>query len=327
MLTFDARKLAGIAIAAGLASATPLSAAFAAPPADAAEAQARETWRDTIVRTPVPQEGCFHASYPGTVWTQVACTTGPNRPFIPRTGTRASGQTVGDGNDYVAEVSGAGALIQQTIGTFPKVTGVTSEKDDGEKNDYSLQLNSNFMTTPACDGISGCLSWLQFVYSTGEKQAFMQYWLINYGDKCPSGWNADRPDCYKNSAAVSVPKIVITDLQNLKMSGSAVTNGNDTLVFTNDTEAYSTTGKDSVVDLATAWQESEFNVIGDGGGSEAKFNKGASITVNIEVIDGSSNAPICASGYGTTGETNNLTLKSCSEAGGSAPSITFVEAN
>jgi hypothetical protein len=323
MLNIGARQWAGIAIAVGLAGAIPLSAASAAPPADTVEAQAQETWRDTIVRTPVPDEGCFHASYPGTVWTKVACTTAPNRPFLPRSGLHSVGQTVGDGNDYAAEVSG---LISESIGTFPTVTGVTSEKDEGEKNDYSLQLNSNFMSTAACNGISGCQSWEQFVYSTGERQAFMQYWLINYG-KCPKGWNVSTPDCYKNSAAVAAPKIAITELQYLKISGTAVTNGNDTLVFTSETEAYSTTGEDSVVDLATDWHESEFNVIGDGGGSEAKFNKGASITVNIEVVDGSSAAPTCAADSGTTGETNNLTLKSCSASGGSAPSIKFIESD
>jgi hypothetical protein len=92
-----------------------------------------------------------------------------------------------------------------------------------------------------------------------------------------------------------------------------VAGGTDTLIFSTETEAYSTTGKDSVVDLATDWKESEFNIIGDGGGSEAVFNKGASTTVKIAVTHGSSAAPACPANAGTTGETNNLTLKSCIE--------------
>ena len=88
--------------------------------------------------------------------------------------------------------------------------------------------------------------------------------------------------------------------------------GNDTLVFTTPTRAYSTTGKDSVTYLATAWKQAEFNIIGDGGGSKATFNTGSSITVKVAVTHGSTAAPTCASNAGTTGETNNLTLRSCS---------------
>lgn len=250
------------------------------------------------------------------------CSVAPDRPYIPHSGTVS--RTVGDGDDYAAEVSG---LLTQSVGTFPVVTGVKTEKDEGESGDYSLQLNSNFMSTAACAGNPNCQSWEQFVYSSGEKSAFMQYWLIDYGQRCPRGWNTFSTDCYVNSAAVTVPKVAIAQLKNLKLSGAAVLNGTDTLVFTTETEAYSTTGKDSVVDLATDWHESEFNIIGDGGGSEAVFNKGSSITVKIEVIDGATAAPTCAADAGTTGETNNLNLQSCSGTGGSTPYIEFVEAN
>ena len=101
------------------------------------------------------------------------------------------------------------------------------------------------MSTAACNGHSGCLAWEQFVYSSSETSAFMQYGLIDYGNSCPSGWNSYDGSCYKNSAAVSVPKEPITSLASLKLSGTAVNGGNDTLVFTAGTKAYSTTGKDS----------------------------------------------------------------------------------
>ena len=81
--------------------------------------------------------------------------------------------------------------------------------------------------------------------------------------------------CWHNSAAVSVPKIVIKQLGDLKVTGTAALNGKDTLVMTNAGKAYSTSGKDSVLDLATAWTANEFNVVGDGGGSEAKLNTGS----------------------------------------------------
>src|SRR5665213_370115 len=316
MMKFSARQLVAMALAAGLTSVVSFSSALAGPAADAAQAQAREAWRETIVRTSTPQEGCFHASYPSIEWTEVECTAAPNRPYMPRTG--AVSLTVGDGLDYAATVSN---LMTGSVGTFPTVTGVTSEKDAGAANVYSLQLNSTFTSTAACNGISGCQSCQQFVYSSSSRAAFMQYWLINFGT-CPRGWNTFTPDCYKNSRAVTVPKEAITELANLKISGSAVPMGTDTLVFTTETQAYSTTGKDSVVDLATDWHASEFNIIGDGGGSKAVFNKGSSITVKIAVTDGSTTTPSCGGrNAGTTGETNNLTLNACSGSGGSTPSI------
>jgi hypothetical protein len=320
-MKFNARDLLRIAAAASIMTMVSLSCADAAPANDDAEAQARETWRESIVRTDVPDEGCFYASYPSNAWLKMACTEAPNHPFIPRRG--AISDTVGNGADYAAKVSG---LMSRSVGSFPTVTGVKNETGQLGTNDYSLQLNSNFMSTAACNGHPGCLAWEQFVYASGYGVAFMQYWLINYGT-CPSGWNTYSPDCYKNSAAVSVPDEAITALHSLKLSGKAVARGKDTLVFTAGTIAYSTTGKDSVVDLATAWQESEFNIIGDGDGSEAAFNTGSSIKVRIAVTDGSTSAPTCVSNAGTTGETNNLNLQSCSAAGGTTPHILFVESN
>ena len=91
--------------------------------------------------------------------------------------------------------------------------------------------------------------------------------------------------------------------------------------------AYSTTGTDSVTYLATAWKQAEFNIIGDGGGSKATFNSGSSITVKVAVSHGSTTAPTCASNAGTTGETNNLTLGSCSGVSGATPYIQFKESN
>ncbi len=314
--------------AAGLAAslALPCAASAAAPDAVAA---AHEAWRASIIQTPVPQEGCFRASYPAAQWTRVDCTAAPNRPYIPRHG-RHSGFTVGNGNDYAAVTS---TLTASAVGSFPSVTGVKSEKGyGGAANTYSLQLNSDFMNTAGCNGTSNpgsCQTWEQFVYSSSETAAFMQYWLINYGSRCPAGggWSSYEGSCYKNSAAVTVPKLPITQLGSLKVSAGAVSGGTDTLVLTTATDAYSTSGKDSVVYLATAWHGSEFNIVGDGGGSEAKFNKGSSISVEISLKDGSTAAPVCESDDGTTGETNNLTLGSCTATGGSAPAVEFKESN
>jgi hypothetical protein len=320
----NARYMVYLAVASVFAGAVSLPSAFAASSSPDLEAQFHAAWRQTMQHKATPATGCYRASYPSTVWAKVDCVKAPNRLYLPRHFPEA--QTVGNGNDYAAEISSG--LISQTVGSFPSVSGVSSESDDGTSNDYSLQLNSNFMSTNACNGVSGCQAWEQFVYASGEGEAFMQYWLINYGDTCPSGgWMQYQGSCYMNSAAVSVPDENITDLANMTLTGSAASGGTDTLTFTDGTEAYSTSGDDSVVDLATAWQASEFNIIGDGGGSEADFNSGSSVTVNVSLTDGSTSAPTCASDAGTTGETNNLNLGSCTASGGSTPSIQFTESN
>ncbi len=60
--------------------------------------------------------------------------------------------TVEAGKDYVIVAPGAN-LITQTVGSFPSVSGVTSESGAGGANDYSLQLNTNFnLSTSACSG-------------------------------------------------------------------------------------------------------------------------------------------------------------------------------
>jgi hypothetical protein len=85
--------------------------------------------------------------------------------------------------------------------------------------------------------------------------------------------------------------------------------------------------KDSVVDISAVWRQSEFNVVGNAGGSEAVFNSGSSVSVKVALTDGSTAAPTCVANAGSTGETNNLNLGTCTTAGGTTPSIQFTESN
>ncbi len=294
---------------------------------------AQSSWRDAIAATPTAA-GCFQATFPSMEWESVACTAAPNRAFgSPRAklaGHEADAVAgpfiVGDGADFALHVPG---LITSSTGSFPTVTGVTSESDGGTRNGYSIQLNSNFMSgRPACRGVSGCLSWAQFVYSSEERAVFIQNWLIGIGSCPDSSWiNAGGGDCFKNSAAVSAPTIAITSLASLKMTGTATSGGNDGLTFTNGSTAFKTSEADTVTGLAGGWHECEFNVIGDGGGSEAVFNRGASVRVEITASSGSTAAPTCISNDGTTGETNNLNLGPCTATGGSTPNIQFTESD
>jgi hypothetical protein len=331
----SARSARTVVVGAGLSGALCLSLTVAAqaagPAAPPTEAQLRAAWSQSISHTPPPTEGCFSAEYPRTTWTQVACTTPPDRRYEPAHG--ASGYTVGNGNDYAAAVSG---LISSSVGSFPTVKGVKAEKDGTVANEYSLQLNTQFFSSsPACKNAkvpASCLAWQQFVFAEqgGTDSGgvlFMQYWLIDYVNACPSGWMKYSTDCYRNSSGVSVPAQTIKQLKYLTVSGTTVAGGVDTIALTTNGNAYSTTGKDSVVDLANFWHGAEFNVVGDGDGSEATFNAGPTIDVQITVEDGTTTAPTCKADAGTTGETNNLTLGKCKATGGATPAIKFSESN
>ena len=317
-------KLAGGLIAGALAASACLTSAQAAP--DIARLQA--AWRTTISHTPTPGKGCFTATYPVTVWREVGCVTAPSRPYVPATG-HSGAQTTGDGNDYAAV---SATLVSAMEGSFPKAKGLKSETDGGA-NVYSIQLNSNFMSNDqACAGSSNpanCLGWLQYVYSSSEHSAFMQYWLIYYDTTCPGGWFTYRSGshtfCYKNSKAVSVPQEPITDLPQMTLTGTAVSGGNDTLNFVDGGSAYSTNGLDTVMYLSAGWTEGEFNVIGDGGGSQANFNTGTKLTVKIAVTNGTNDKPVCQANDGTTGETNNLTLGKCKAKPGKKGNLPFVQ--
>jgi hypothetical protein len=248
-------------------------------------------------------------------------------------------QTTGDGNDYALLAPG---LISKTFGSFPSVVGVTSESNVGVPafgdggilgaNEYTLQINTNAESkTSACSGgATGCTVWQQFIYATdfetrGSAAVFIEYWLLDYGSSCPSGYTSSGTDCFKNSSYVVAPDVPITSLGSLKITASAIAGGNDSVTFAEGTTAYSLSATDSVLQIGTVWKESEFNVVGDAGGSEAVFNPGATITVNAAAQFGSTAAPTCESNAGTTGETNNLNLGACVATSGSTPSIQFIE--
>jgi hypothetical protein len=355
-LQFRARQLFGTTLLMSFLGVTPLLQAQAGD----ADGEALGTWRATMHQMSAPEEGCFHASYPSTMWERVTCAPAPAwRSALPRAPHRE--QIVGNGSDYVAQAP-SGHLFSSAKGTFPKVTGVTGEKSVGVpafgdggilgKNEYTLQVNTNFYSgSAACKG-SGCFAWQQYVMSTNtpvsltsskltdETEVFIEYWLINYGngsESCPSGFingGQDSPgiDCVQNTAATLIAKgqVPITDLAGFTLSGSATSGGTDAATVTLGGDAYTATVRDSFTDIASGWTQAEFNVFGNAGGSRADFNSGSSVTVSVAVTDGSSSAPTCippSDREGTTGETNNLTAGSCKATSGTTPSIQFTEAN
>jgi hypothetical protein len=232
---------------------------------------------------------------------------------------------VGNGTDYGAAMKGMLAVV----GSFSAVKNLTSEEDEGTENSFSLQLNTNTFSndaTSACNKAPGCTAWEQFLFDTYPNSkdhgfVFVQYWLINYiSAKGPSGCPSSdwirygtSPDCYKNSKAAAPPLQKITNLPNLELEGT-VSNGDpsdscDTAILWVDGEGYSSPCSSSIFDLVSHWNRAEFNVLGVDGGTEAVFNGGVALTVNITVASALASATMSClpSGSGTTGETNTST--------------------
>ena len=260
--------------------------------------------------------------------------------------------TVGNGTDYFAEVA-SGTTIYQGQGAFTQVLNVTSENEGGNANEFSLQLNSNAFTTNACNGLSGCIGWAQFLYTnpyyplTGGSEpygaAFIQYWLIptnGQGLTCPSGpWQSSSGGCVYNSPVACIPScdattdLTIASLPLMTLTGMPGTAGNDEVMLSVGSTLYSVSNLISNPDMGLAgnWDTAEFNVFGDGGGSYATFNTGATVTVTISVNNGTTNAPSCAQtspSGAATAETNSLTLVSpCCPISGASPGIAFLESS
>ncbi|HEY4642278.1 MAG TPA: VWD domain-containing protein [Thermoanaerobaculia bacterium] len=303
-----------------------VTAIAATPPTAAPSSQERRklaNWRRAVAKAlpRLKKAGCFTIAYPSTDWREMECRTPPNRPYLPR-----SPHVVGNGTDYSAVVTSG--LISTSEGSFDSMN-VTSENDGGTTNTYSLQLNSSlFSGSPACSGgSSSCRAWQQFVYSTNCACAFIQYWLIDYASPCPAGWTTTATDCWKNSAnAVAVPSQPLANLPQLTLTGTAVSGGSDTIVVGTPGGNLSAVNGENIIDLANGWTTSEFGVYGDGNGSAATFDAGATMAVRTSVDNGTANAPDCVL-EGFTGETSNLDLITpCCPYGGngsSLPAIVF----
>jgi hypothetical protein len=286
-----------------------LVAATAPVGADVGGSAAAARWQGAIASVPLPGAGCFSASYPSLEWHATACVDAPRVAFAP------GPHTVGDGHDYTAVTA---SPITKAVGSFvgvsPKVTEKGQYNGSGAQvaNTYSLQLNSQFFTTPRCAGSSTpakCRGWQQFVYDTHANLVFMQYWLIDYSASCPSGWFTFGHDCYTNSNAIvfSGPKLKAADLATVRLTGTAARNGRDTIQFANKGHASSVSNADSVVSLAQRWNTTEFDVVGDGGGGSANFGAKTTFSAQTALTSASHVAPKCARG-GFTAETNNLVL-------------------
>jgi hypothetical protein len=284
-------------------------------------------------KKPLPKEGCFQATHPSTEWKEVACQTPPAVPMTPAQGAAKAGPSpsiVGNGVDNTAEVAG----IFWSEGSFPSATGLTTEADNGNNNDFALQMNTNKFSTAQCLGRKGCKGWEQFLYAPSSWPVpggvYIQYWLLGFGSSSPSGsgWNnqSGTTNWYKNSDhEVGVESLAITDLGHLVLTGSAGSTDMVTM-WTGDGNVYATS-QPSVLGLTGNWNVSEFNVFGNGNGTEAVFQGDVTLVVQTltESAGPGSGVPTC-DGPGFTAEFTNLNLvPGCCLIGGVAPGIQFTE--
>ncbi|HEY1429627.1 MAG TPA: hypothetical protein VGF18_08640, partial [Candidatus Tumulicola sp.] len=259
-------------------------------------ASTMDAWHHALVAEKLPAAGCFRATYPSTQWNAIRCVAAPNKYFpVPKNAHPKLGQTVGDGNDFSIDTTPN--VVSTSIGTFPIVKGVTSERSGDGSDSYTLQLNSNFFQSAACGTLKNCAGWSQFAYSnppgSGSGTLFIQDWLValdSYFTSCPpnAGWENLGIGCVQNSPyAVELPNVNVTQLASVALTGVAASTGDSIYMSVgNDEYGMENVQGDGITDLSENWQGSEFNIIGDGGGDEAFFNTGAKITVNIQAEDG-----------------------------------------
>ena len=273
------------------------------------EARLLEDWRSSMERVPLPKKGTFEAHYPDKEWREVPSVKAPPYPVVPRRGARPF--IVGNGHDICAQAPTG--LISSATGSFDSVTGVTSES--GQINNtgpavadaYSIQLNTNFFASTVAGSPAGCLGWEQFVFANDGTNgwAFIQYWLINYGNNPPpgTGWMQYGTSWYRNSNVSGVPNQPISNLADLRLRGTVGANS-DSYRFSKGASMYGGTG-DNSVNAAAGWNVAEFIVCGCGGGGQANFNSGSAIVTRTQITYGGTAGPTClVDGY--TAETNNL---------------------
>lgn len=341
MGTHKHQKLFWLVTAIVMVSWFPRITVAASPPSPPPNASERQNFQDKMLAIPHGQ-GCFVARYanPKPRWQQIKCGTPPKTPNPMARGPKP--RYVGAGDDYFSQ---PGGLITSAIGSFDAVTNVTAESGQtynsgnvAHTNVYSLQMNSNTFSTPACSGSANCSGWEQFLYSQTQCNGaciFIEYWLLNHSSPCPSGqgWNyyagtpTTVPGCYLNTAFAAVPRQSLNDLVGLRLHGGVSGNTDTVSLSVANGDVYSATNP-SIAGLSQGWKTVEYNLVGDCCALEAFFTAGpATLKVRVSTVNGTQNSPAClTSATGATAETNNLNLTGpCSPTGGAQPSISFTE--
>lgn len=290
---------------------------------------AREAWgRERRAHRPT-RKGCFRAVYPDGDWEEVKCKDRTkHRPPVHPPPRFVDGRPVMAGNGADAFVLASGPTITAANGSFPSVTGVNSETDTTYGTDrFTLQLNTNLF--PMNNYCVGCWGWQQFVYSNDGSSTvgavFIEYWLFGPTPAtvppvgCPiptifAPWENVGYGCTMfGEIGDGWGNYSILSLSAMKLGAAA---NSDSVVYMDTPDGTALVSEQNYLGLAQLdhpWSAAEFNVVGFGNGSLAKFNPGSTITAVLGIDDGTWAAPTIKvhddAGYlGSTGETNNLTI-------------------
>lgn len=212
---------------------------------------------------------------------------------------------VGNGNHYMLSVKGA--KIQAVQGKLLYYAYLGSEKNKS----YSLQINTNFdSSTKACmGGRKSCTIWQQFVYNSSG-YLIIWYWLLNYGNQCPSKWTYNSGNCYKYSKIISVPSVDPRKLGEVVLIARSSVR-NDSVSFLYNGKIYTLNTDPNILNINTVWNAAEFNVVGRGNKRIFNFNRKTHMLVNLTAKLTNSRGNAKCIKFGTTAETNNLSLGQC----------------
>jgi hypothetical protein len=310
--------------------------------------QQRKAYEKRMNTTHPKKAGCFEAHYPDEHWVEVPCLPPPRRPNPHHEGARPN--TVGAGTDWFATVTSGN--LSQVTGSFDSVSGIVNllgpiggDTSVVHPNAYAMQMNSNTYTPSVCGTLTNC-AWVQFIFSQTQCGAkpcvFIEYWLLNHANPCPTNasWNyygpgqsgytaGTTPGCYLNTSAKSLAAVPLSDLGSLTIVAQTTKGGNDVVIASDASGTLGSQSNASIADLATGWTGAEYNLVGDCCSVESFFTAttNASLKLRVATVNGTTNAPNCASTFtGTTAETNNLSLTGgCTASGGAEPAIVFTE--
>lgn len=277
--------------------------------------------------------GCFDATFPSTVWHETPCVSVPLPPHVPaHTGTGIRPKA-----DVTADLPSPG--IGGAAGNFTaSVVGRENNSTGGTADSFSFQLNTNYFqntsTQTLCQGSTtpaSCEGWQQFIYQNTLGQTgvmAVQYWLVNFNGTCPANWinfAVDTGnDCYMNGPGHSITSVTAASamanwtLEGIQRISPAV---DDIFINQNGGATLYDTTSARIFNL-DHWTNVEFNVFGHDGGSQAIFSAGSSATGKIQVFPYNSvfvaPAPAipCTLNTSFTGETNNMTMSSCTPISG-----------
>jgi hypothetical protein len=324
-------------------------------------------WRQKIVQIPREKtNACYRASYPDVVWHEVPCRSMKQKANLPRVSKGVRTNQVGGntGADFTATTTNN---ITETEGQFDSVTTATSGNPTSYTlQTNTAPFNTNTCSGSTATGVfdqPGCQGWEQFVYSTDNGgEVYIQYWLLGWGPtsatcKAPvspecdgssaftDGWcpftGTDASgntwqDCVINgttndgSTGTGIGDVAVGSLTDIVMTSfpADASNSSDNAIATISGSANHVSGANVFPDLSTNWKEVEFNIFGDGGGSELFFEPNTTIEVRTSVASDTTLGPVCTF-VSFTGESDNLTLvgTTSNPPKGNLPSLVFTETN